>query len=141
MRIDFSTKVSQFTNMAKRPRKPREGQYEAYRQASGWYLAAWRDRRGLTLEELAGEVGTSKGVVSDLETGARRSSGALAQRFNRDDVDHFARALGVTGGFLIDVNPYALPVETADLGGKIQALSPADRQVVEDLTNRLLKRG
>lgn len=92
--------------MAKRPRKPRLDQYQALREASGWYLAAWRDFAGMTLEDLAEAAGTSKGMVSDLETGALNAKGERAQRFNRDWVDKFAAAIGTTGGFLIDRNPF-----------------------------------
>lgn len=128
--------------MAKRLRKPRaQEQLEAYRKASGWYLAAWRDYRGLTLEELAGEVGTSKGVVSDLETGALRNNGALAQRFNRDDVEKYARALGTTGGFLLDRNPYAADPELEDLSGKFRNLDDRGRRLAADMLESLLKSG
>jgi transcriptional regulator with XRE-family HTH domain len=126
--------------MAKKPRKPRLEQYEAFKEASGWYLAAWRDKRGLTLEELAEDVGTSKGVVSDMETGAKRSTGALAQRFNATWLKKFSDALEVTEGFLIQVNPFTAD-ETHDLGGKLERLGDADRKVVEDLIDRLLAKG
>lgn len=140
LRDDFASGGSHNAAMAKKPRKPRLEQYDAYREASGWYLAAWRDTRGLTLEDLAGEVGTSKGVVSDLETGALRSNGQLAQRFNKDDLAKFCRALDVTAGFLIDVNPFTAR-EGMDLGGKIQRLNEDDRKVIEELTDRLLAKG
>lgn len=125
--------------MAKHPRKPRESLHEKYREASGWYLAAWRDHRGLTLEDLAAAVGTSKGVVSDLETGARRPSGVLSQRFNRDDVEGFSRALGVTGGALIDINPFTAALGALELAAKIAALQDADREAVERLLRRLFR--
>lgn len=131
--------VSHNANMPKRPRKQRtQEQLEAYKEASGWYLAAWRDYRGLTLEELAEEVGTSKGVVSDLETGAKRANGQLAQRFNKDDVSRFAKALDTTGGFLLDMNPFTVDPDTYDLGSKIQRLDRQSQSLVRDLTERLL---
>lgn len=126
--------------MAKRSRKVREDDVHAkFRAASGWYLAAWRDKRGLTLEELAEEVGTSRGVVSDLETGAFRKNGAKAQRFNRDDVEKFAAALGTTGGFLIDVNPFenSLKVELAE---KAEQLDERDLELANDFLASLLAR-
>ena len=43
---------------------------EALREASGWYAAAWRDFKKITQQELADEVGSSRGQVSDLETGS-----------------------------------------------------------------------
>lgn len=98
--------------MGKRPQtqQPNE-RYEALKAASGWYLQAWRHYRNLTLEELAAEAGTSRGVVSDLETGAPKKDGRAPTRFNRDWVDTMSRALNVTGGYLIDVNPFATKAE------------------------------
>lgn len=126
--------------MARRPRKPRLDQYETLKEASGWYLAAWRDHRELTLEELAAEVGTSKGMVSDLETGALKSNGERAQRFNRDWVDKFSQALGTTGGFLIDVNPFGSEGRLAELSETFRKLSEEDRSVVIELAASLAKR-
>lgn len=92
--------------MAKRARAPRLEKHEEFKERSGWYLAAWRDFRGLSLEELAEEVGTSKGQISDLETGAEKKGTKQNARYNRDWVESLARALDTTPGFLIDVNPY-----------------------------------
>lgn len=112
--------------------------HASYKEASGWYLAAWRDFVGMTLEELAEQVGTSKGVVSDLETGARRSNGALAQRFNKDDVERFARALSTTGGDLLDTNPFAGEPDLGAFMAKIRRLGSDDRKYLEELADRLL---
>ena len=118
------------------PRKNRAELYDAYRAASGWYLAAWRDYRGLTLDALAEEVGSSKGYVSDLETGATRPDRPI-RRFNRDIVDSMAKALGTTGGRLIDLNPYTL-VEGADqFETVIRDLDPAQRAAVIQLAQSL----
>lgn len=38
---------------------------------AGWYLREWRKHRGLSQEALAEGAGTSKGYVSDLESGKR----------------------------------------------------------------------
>jgi transcriptional regulator with XRE-family HTH domain len=38
---------------------------------SGWHLKAWRKARGLSQEALAEKAGTSKGYLSDLESGKR----------------------------------------------------------------------
>lgn len=140
LRDDFRGRRFHNVGMAKRPRKPRIEQYEAFKEASGWYLAAWRDFRGLTLEELADEAQTSKGVVSDMETGALKSSGDRAQRFNRDWIDRFSKALGTSGGFLIDVNPYAVDPAVFDLGRRYGELSAADRTAVEQLVSHLESR-
>lgn len=124
---------------ARRPRKPRLDQYEAYKAASGWYLAAWRDHRGLTLEELAAEIDSSKGFVSDLETGATDKDGKQ-RRFNRDLVEKLARALGTTGGFLIDSNPFAPAGRFDDRAGAIRRLPERDQDEVFRLVDTLSRR-
>jgi transcriptional regulator with XRE-family HTH domain len=126
--------------MAKRVRKPRLEKYEAMRQASGWYLGAWRDYRELSMEELAAEVGTSKGMVSDLESGALDSKGAVAQRFNRDWVEKFAVALNTTGGFLIDVNPFGERADMAEVTDGYRRLDKEGQEAVLALVERLSKR-
>lgn len=123
--------------MAKRPRKPRLDLYEAMRDASGWYLAAWRDFRGLTLEDLADEAGTSKGMVSDLETGARNSKGQIAQRFNRDWLDKFSAALGVRRGHLIDVNPYAVDEQETAWAELFRNFTPEQRALAINLARQI----
>lgn len=121
--------------MAK-PRKGRADLYESYRTASGWYLAAWRDFKGLTLEDLAADIGSSKGYVSDLETGASRPDRPI-RRFNRDIVDSVAKALGTTGGRLIDVNPYDLAEDEDRFGNVIRTLDPDQRRAVLQLAETL----
>lgn len=121
--------------MAK-PRKGRADLYASYRAASGWYLAAWRDFKGLTLDDLAAEIGSSKGYVSDLETGASRPDRAI-RRFNRDIVDSVAKALGTTGGRLIDINPYALDEDEDRFGNVIRTLDPDQRRAVLQLAETL----
>jgi transcriptional regulator with XRE-family HTH domain len=37
-----------------------------------WFLREWREHRGLTQEQLADRLGTSKGQVSKLETGKKK---------------------------------------------------------------------
>lgn len=123
--------------MARRPRKPRLNDYQPFRDASGWYLAAWRDHKGLTLEDLAAEVGTSKGVVSDLETGALKANGSRAQRFNADDVDKYARALGVQPGHLLDVNPFTADLRWLSLSSEFPELDDFDKDMVAEMVARL----
>jgi transcriptional regulator with XRE-family HTH domain len=144
---DISPRGSHNANMAKRPRKPRLDQYEAFRQASGWWVAAWRDYRGLTQDELAAEVGITKGMVSDLESGAIRGNNDKGARFNRDWLDKFSKALGTTGGYLIDVNPFATDkglLAWGDLYQGLQRLSDDDQEftvgMVRDLIARRAKR-
>ena len=100
-------------------------QLEEYRSASGWYLAAWRDFRGLTLESLASELGSTKGYVSDLETGVRRN-GRPATRYNRDLVDSISALLGITGGHLLDLNPYRERDDKMKLTDMMASMAPAN---------------
>lgn len=44
-----------------------------------WFLKEWRVRRGLTQEQLADMVGTSKGYISDLENAKRRYNQELLE--------------------------------------------------------------
>ncbi len=117
-------------NMSTKPRKSRPAEvYEDYRSRSGWYLAAWRDYAGLTLEDLAAELGRSKGYISDLETGAVRT-GRPATRFNRDLIEQVAGVVGTTGGRLIDVNPFNLNDQMERLSSVIARLDEAGQQAV-----------
>jgi len=127
--------VSHNANMA-RQRKGRHELYDQYRAASGWYLAAWRDFRKLTLEELAEEIGSSKGYVSDLETGAARPDRPI-RRFNRDLVESVSKALSVTGGRLIDVNPFTMDADADQFDAALKALDPMQRQAVFQLAQTL----
>ena len=136
---DILARVSHDANMAKRPRKPRLDLYESYKAASGWYLAAWRDHRGLTLDELAAEMGSSKGFISDLETGAVDKEGKQ-RRFNRDLVDKAAAALDVSPGFLIDVNPFTVEGQFTDRMSVIRQLEARDQEEVFRLADTLRRR-
>jgi predicted transcriptional regulator len=114
--------------MAKRELGPTD--YEALRESSGWYAAAWRDYRRITQQELAEEIGSSRGQVSDLETGAKT-------RFNRDWVRKFSDALGVRPGHLIDVNPFTMWDGADEFDSVVRSLSPDDRKAVVDMAVRL----
>lgn len=117
-------------NMSQKARRSRPAEvYEDYRAKSGWYLAAWRDHAGLTLEDLAAELGRSKGYISDLETGAVRA-GRPATRFNRDLIEQVAAVVGTTGGRLIDVNPFSLNERMERLSSVIAKLDEAGQQAV-----------
>ncbi len=125
--------------MAQRPRKARHDLYETYREASGWWAAAWRDYRGLTLEELADELGKTKGYVSDIETGAARH-GRPATRFNRDTIDLMAKALNTTGGRLIDVNPFDMDERGEEIDTIFRDLDPVGREALYQMASTLKRR-
>jgi transcriptional regulator with XRE-family HTH domain len=101
--------------------------YDALRAASGWYLAAWRDFRQLTLAQLATLSGSSPGAISDLETGHLKKDGKPAARFNRDSVERMAKALDTSAGHLIDVNPFDIDQDALELLAKVPQ---ADRERV-----------
>jgi transcriptional regulator with XRE-family HTH domain len=128
---DMTTGISHNANMAKKASGPTD--YEALRQASGWYAAAWRDYRGITQQDLADEIGSSRGQISDLETGAKT-------RFNRDWVEKFGRALNVTGGRLIDVNPFALSERLERLSAVVTSLDDEGQEAMLDMAERWAKR-
>jgi transcriptional regulator with XRE-family HTH domain len=125
--------------MAEKPRKARHDLYPTYRQRSGWYLAAWRDFAGLTLEDLADELGKSKGYVSDLETGAARPD-RPPTRFNRDLVERVAEVVGTTGGRLIDVNPFEVDDRMRRLNDAVAQLDAAGQDAVLEMAERWLGR-
>lgn len=54
------------------------------------YFAEWRDHRGLTQEQLAARVGTTKGAVSKLENGR--------SLFNQSSLEAWADALACEPG-------------------------------------------
>lgn len=128
---DMRREFSHNANMAKKATGPTD--YEALRQSSGWYAAAWRDFRGITQQELADEVGSSRGQISDLETGAKT-------RFNRDWVERFGRALNVTGGRLIDVNPFTLSERLERIAALAHTLDDDGQDAVLDTAERWSKR-
>ncbi len=130
-RADNPQRLSHNANMAKRELGPVD--YEALREASGWYAAAWRDFKKITQQELADEVGSSRGQISDLETGAKT-------RYNRDWVRKFSEALDVRPGFLIDVNPFTMWEGQQRLEDTIRRLPVEDREAVLDMAMRLVPR-
>lgn len=64
------------------------------------YLRQWREFHRLTQDQLADKVGTSKGVISLLESGDRRLSDKWLRRL--------APILKVQPGWLLDHHPEAL---------------------------------
>ena len=64
------------------------------------YLRAWREYRRLTQDQLAEKAGTTKGVISLLESGERRLSDKWLRRFSP--------ILKVQPGWLLDYDPESL---------------------------------
>ena len=74
-------------------------------------LAAWRRFRHLTQEELADRAGTTKAVISNLETGAR----GLSPKWLR----LLAPILGTKPGILLDHDPNDLPSDVLEIWSDI----------------------
>ncbi len=53
----------------------------------------------MSLDKLGGEIGVSKGVLSEIERGKRR--------YNQDQLEALAKALNCTPGDLLDRDPNA----------------------------------
>jgi len=75
------------------------------------YLRAWREYRRLTQEQLADKLGTTKGVISLLESGERGLSGKWLRRL--------APPLKVQPGWLIDKDPETLNQDVLEIWGAI----------------------
>lgn len=72
----------------------------------GNYLRQWRQFKGLTQEQLADKVGTTKAVISLLETEQRPLSSKWLRKF--------AEALGTTPGRILDIDPESDSAEMLD---------------------------
>jgi transcriptional regulator with XRE-family HTH domain len=76
------------------------------------YLRAWREKAGLTQEELADKAGTTKAVISLLENEKRPLSSKWLRKF--------AEALGTTPGRILDVDPDEVSAEVLDIWDHIK---------------------
>lgn len=80
------------------------------------FMREWREFRGLSIEDVADLIKTSKGYLSDLERGVRR--------YNQTKLEQIARALNCAPGDLLSYDPNMLePI--AHLWAR---LSPEDRE-------------
>ncbi|WP_338575783.1 helix-turn-helix transcriptional regulator [Brevundimonas olei] len=123
--------------MAKKTRDSAE--YDILRERSGWYAAAWRDYRNLSLQDLADELGTSRSYLSDMETGAVDRNGKM-KRFNRDWLDRFSKALDVRAGDLIDTNPFDQDPRFTAIKAAYPMLDETDREALASMVETLRRR-
>lgn len=114
-------------------------EYDTLRERSGWYAAAWRDYRNLSLQDLADELGTSRSYLSDMETGAVDKQGKQ-KRFNRDWLDRFCKALDVRAGDLIDTNPFNQDPRFAAIQAAYPMLDDTDRDALASMVETLRRR-
>lgn len=77
------------------------------------FLGAWRNFRGLTQEELADAVGTTKSVVSLLENEQRPLSSKWLRKF--------AAVLETQPGYILDLDPNEIDTELMETWSKIDA--------------------
>lgn len=70
------------------------------------FVAAWRERKGLTQAQLAERIDTTNSVVSLLEAGKRQLSPKWLRRIGA--------ALGVPVGYLLEHHPDDLPSDVME---------------------------
>lgn len=109
---------------------------EDLRRTSGWYLAAWREYRNLTQQDVAEEAGIKKSAVSELENGKPRKDGTTP-RFNRTTIEGIAKALSITEGMLFDVNPYTANPTWIRLQDAMRGLDPGGQAMAERFVEML----
>jgi transcriptional regulator with XRE-family HTH domain len=77
------------------------------------HLKAWREKRGLSQEELAEKAGTTKSVISLLENEKRPLSAKWLRKF--------AEALNTKPGYILDHDPNELNDDVFDIWDRIAA--------------------
>jgi transcriptional regulator with XRE-family HTH domain len=90
------------------------------------FVAAWRERRGLTQEQLADKAGTTGSVISLLEAGKRQLSAKWLRRL--------ASALDIPLGYLLETHPDDVPDDVLDAWARIpDAQKPAALAMLRSL--------
>lgn len=82
------------------------------------FVAAWRDRRGMTQQQLADAIGTTGSVVSLLESGDRQLTPKWLRRI--------ASAFGVPTGYLLEHHPDNLPADVVEVWARLPDEKKAD---------------
>jgi transcriptional regulator with XRE-family HTH domain len=91
------------------------------------YLRAWREKKGMTQEDLADAAGTTKAVISLLENEKR----PLSSKWLR----LFAEVLGTTPGRILDVDPNEVSADVLDIWDHIRVENRAQAvRVLRSLT-------
>ncbi len=81
------------------------------------YLKAWREFRGMTQDELAEKVDTTKAVISLLENEKRPLSSKWLRRI--------ADVLGTRPGHILDHDPNEVPSDIYDIWGGVSTTDRA----------------
>lgn len=105
--------------MARKFKARDQAVHQVFYDQSGWWLAAWRDYREMTLDALAAVVDSNKGQISALE------SGTGDKRYNRDWVEKLSGALAISPMELIGVNPYQRAAQAERLAKQLMDLKIA----------------
>jgi len=91
------------------------------------YLRQWREKAGLSQDELAERVGTTKSVISLLENEKRPLSSKWLRKL--------AEALGTTPGRILDVDPEETNADILDIWDHIRVKDRATAiRVLRSLT-------
>lgn len=91
------------------------------------YLRQWRTKAGLTQEELADKAGTTKAVISLLESEKRPLSSKWLRKF--------AEILGTTPGRILDINPEETEADVLDIWDHIARKDrPTAARILRSLT-------
>lgn len=85
---------------------------ETEKNAGPNYLKAWREFRRMSQEKLAEEIGTTKAVISLLESGQRPLSAKWLRKI--------APVLRTTPGHLLDHDPEGLPTDVIEIWSHIE---------------------
>lgn len=109
---------------------PQNVKMETRKNGGPNYLKAWRDRRRMTLEELAEAIGTSASVIGYLESGERGLSAKWLRRL--------APALKITPGLLLDHHPDKL---SDDMIKMWTNATEEKKQQITDMAKIILKDG
>lgn len=71
------------------------------------HLAAWREFRGMTQQQLAEAVGTNQNMIGYLESGERGLSAKWLRKL--------APALRTQPGFILEHDPFTLPTDIIEI--------------------------
>lgn len=94
------------------------------------HLKAWREHAGLSQDELAGKLDTTKGVISLLESGKRGLSDKWLRRL--------AEVLNTRPGHILDIDPNEIDNDLLDIWVK---LNDTDRDQAVRILRTFLKTG
>jgi transcriptional regulator with XRE-family HTH domain len=92
------------------------------------YIRQWRERIGITQEELADRTGLSPGYISLLETGERG--------YTQDSLERIAEALRCLPGEILNVDPK----RDASFMGLLETLKPLERRQARELVQLFIQR-